>query len=136
MNDENMTNRERLNALDNISYLAELERVFVFNPFREYINYVQWLDSENTDINCCLKTIGEGVLCPSPMEITSYLNSIKKASSKEYDAYLNSHKRKVLLLKKTTLEVLDCDYYVIADLQNEQIIKVPVEQIEEVKLYE
>ena len=131
-----MTNRERLNSLDNKAYLSELERVFVSNPFRIYIDYDKWLDSENTDTSCCLKAIGEGILCPSPMEITSYLNSIKKASNKEYEAYLTSHKKKVLLLKKTTLEVLNCDYYVIADMENEQIIKVPVEQIEEVKLYE
>ena len=55
-----MTNRERLNSLDNKAYLSELERVFVSNPFRIYIDYDKWLDSENTDTSCCLKAIGEG----------------------------------------------------------------------------
>jgi hypothetical protein len=101
------------------------------HPFIKYIDLEKYFNHEDPVIIHFLNKIGEATVIPSDMEIATFKNEMKKnqipITDKMVTDFISDNIKKYPILDATT--IMGHKYYILANIQNNQIIKVPETQV-------
>lgn len=127
------TNRDRLNDMTTSEYVTELKAI-MNHPFIKYIDLEKYLEHEDPVLIHFLNKIGEVAVMPSAMEIASFKCQMKEKGIETTEEMINDY----IINNTKTMPVLDITtiywqkHYVLADIKNNQIIKVHASQIKSI----
>lgn len=131
-----MTNLESLKTLSAVDFWKEVTKLQK-NPFGQYINFEQYLNSEDNDITHFLKAIGMCKVVPPEEKIKAYENSYrimgKVLTEKDFNDYVREESKFMPLLEETC--IYNMKYYTVADLNNNRILKIPESEVVEKNLF-
>lgn len=112
------TNKDRLNKLSAVDFWKEISALHS-HPFREYIDYVAYLNSADSDITHFVNSLGFCYVKPSVAHMQEALNEGKDI---DFDWFVENCKECILLKYE---KMYGEEYAVVADLENMKIISVP-----------
>ena len=113
-----MTNREKLSGLNTADFWTEINELLK-NPAEDYIDYVKYLDSEDSDITHFIRNQGECLVAPSQAErIAAYISEAEQPESK-----------RALFLRERRM--YDTPYAVV--FMDDHIYSVPLENVTMIK---
>ena len=113
-----MTNREKLSGLNTADFWSEINELLK-NPAEDYIDYVKYLDSEDSDITHFIRNQGECLVSPSLLaKIAAHFSGAEQPESK-----------RALFLRERRM--YDTPYAVV--LMNDSICTVPLENVTMIK---
>lgn len=102
------------------------------NPFKQYIDYVLWLNSDDSDIDHFICNKGNVLAAPCETEITDFINAYNienghDPSDAEVQDFKEKHSKIYLYLDDTT--VFGNPYIIAGDMKNRSITKIPYDKV-------
>ncbi len=123
-----MTNRETIQNMETKEFCKKINEVLK-NPFSAYINYEEYFDGDDPEINHYIKHEYEATLLPAEAELINAdtENSITSPDGTlDKEKYMKEHSRKVLVLNSKDTYYYGVQYATVADILFNRILKVPL----------
>ena len=94
-----MNNLEKLKTLDAENFWNAVQKLDG-STFREYVDFIAYLNSEDDNLMHFLKSKGECKVVPSEMEIINCLTHGREITESEKRIYISQHTKKAVVLDK------------------------------------
>lgn len=126
---EDMTNFEKLKQLDSDTFTEKIQAIFS-TPFRNVIDWKAFMKGESENPADYIESIATCKVKPSDVELTAMLGCFDVMNESKRDLYILHHTKTMPVLEINTSNMFGRKYVTVADIDNNQILKVPAEYVE------